>query len=98
MLRAYYNMPSADFVAQLRTYVIAMGLGPQVVDAVDNLTGVDEIEDQHAEELEDAENESERRGRESMKTEMLSLVSRVLADNPDLSIADVITLLEEVEV
>jgi len=37
MLRAYYSMPAAEFIAQLRTYVIAMGLSTQVVDAVDEL-------------------------------------------------------------
>lgn len=51
MLRAHYNMPAADFIAQLRTYVIAMGLSPQVVDAVDNLCGADEFDADSAEEM-----------------------------------------------
>ncbi len=52
MLYAYYNMPIQDFIAQLRTYVIAMGLSPQVVDCVDNLASIDELEEKHATELE----------------------------------------------
>ena len=51
MLRAYEGMTSSEFIAQIRTYVIAMGLGPQVVDQVDNLAGRDEIEDKKQETL-----------------------------------------------
>lgn len=53
MLRAHANMPIEDFIAQLRTYVIAMGLSPMVVDCVDNLTGADELDAESAEEMRD---------------------------------------------
>ena len=48
MLTAHANTTAEDFLAQLRTYVIAMGLSPMVVDCVDNLIGIDELENQHA--------------------------------------------------
>lgn len=48
-------MPAADFIAQLRTYVIATGLSPQVVDAVDNLCGIDDLEAKHHTELQELE-------------------------------------------
>ena len=99
MLRAYYNMPSAEFIAQLRTYVIAMGLGTQVVDAVDNLTGIDEIEGQHAEDLEEVEVESEKRGRQSMKNEIIDEMVNWLGNQPkyNLIAAPCKTLIKEIE-
>jgi hypothetical protein len=72
MLRAYYNMPAADFIAQLRTYVIAMGLGPQVVDAVDNLTGIDYIEGERAAAIQQAEDDA----RVLLKQEILYTVGK----------------------
>jgi hypothetical protein len=57
MLRAHYNMPAADFIAQLRTYVIAMGLSPQVVDAVDNLVGAEDLERDHEKDLQEIEDQ-----------------------------------------
>ena len=44
MLTAHAKTTAEDFLAQLRTYVIAMGLSTQVVDCVDNLIGIDELE------------------------------------------------------
>ncbi len=67
MLRAHYNMPAADFIAQLRTCVIAMGLGPQVVDAVDDLCGVDDLDDDSAEE---------------MRTDILNAVEKYFDEHP----------------
>lgn len=98
MLTAHANTPIDEFIAQLRTYVIAMNLSTQVVDCVDRLAGVDEIEGRHDLELQEAEEQSEKRGRESMKDEITDLVSQALADNPSLSGADVVMLLEKVEV
>ena len=99
MLRAHYNMPAADFIAQLRTYVIAMGLSPQVIDAVDNLCGADENENQHAVELEQAESEVESRGRESMKKEILDAVNHWLEKQPnyDLISAPCEAMIKEIE-
>lgn len=42
MLVAHANTTIEDFIAQLRTYVIAMGLSQQVVDCVDELETPDE--------------------------------------------------------
>lgn len=42
MLVAHANTTAEDFIAQLRTYVIAMGLSQQVVDCVDDLEVPDE--------------------------------------------------------
>ena len=99
MLRAYANMPIADFIAQLRTYVIALGLSPQVVDCVDRLSGADEIEDRHAAELETAEEEAEKRGRESMREEILADVNRWLEKQPnyDLIAAPCEAMIKEIE-
>jgi hypothetical protein len=58
MLRAHANTTADEFLAQLRTYVIALGLGTQVVDCVDNLMGIDELEDEHKAELRQAEDDS----------------------------------------
>jgi hypothetical protein len=57
MLRAHYNMPSADFIAQLRTYVIAMNLGPQVVDQVDRLQDADELQAVHEKEMQETKDD-----------------------------------------
>ena len=97
MLRAYANMPIADFIAQLRTYVIAMGLSTQVVDCVDRLTDVDEMKDAHADELREAEEESEQRGRKSMKAEIIDLLSEHMIGQ-ELTATDILAFLREVEV
>ncbi len=85
--------------AELRTYVIALGLSPQVVDCVDKLSGVDEIEDRHAAEISEAEDEAEERGRESMKEEILADVNRWLEKQPnyDLIAAPCKALIKEIE-
>ena len=75
MLTAHANTTADDFLAQLRTYVIAMGLSTQVVDCVDNLIGIDELENQHAANLEEAKSEAEICGRESMKREILDALN-----------------------
>lgn len=98
MLRAYSTMPADEFIAQLRVYVIAMGLSPAVVDCVDDLTGIGEFEDKHAEELETVEQEAEKRGRESMKEEIINDVTSALNRDPDLSADQILTLLDDVEV
>jgi hypothetical protein len=67
MLRAHYNMPAADFIAQLRTYVIAMGLSPQVVDAVDNLAGADDLEEDHLERLREAKDDGAMEAKNEIK-------------------------------
>lgn len=99
MLRAHANMPIEDFISQLRTYVIAMGLSLQVVDCVDNLTGANEFEDAHAKELEEMEAEAERRGRESMKKEIADTASHWLEKQPnyDMIAAPCEALLKEIE-
>ena len=66
MLRAWQNMPMDDFIAQLRTYVIAMGLSPQVVDCVDRLADTDEVEDRRALELQEAEEQAEKETRDEI--------------------------------
>jgi len=53
MLRAHANTPVSEFIAQLRTYVIAMGLSTQVVDIVDELADMDEIEHTDAGQMRD---------------------------------------------
>lgn len=58
MLTAHANTPIHEFIAQLRTYVIALGLGPQVVDCVDRLADVDELEREHEAALVDAEDDA----------------------------------------
>lgn len=86
MLRAHANMPIADFIAQLRTYVIAMGWGTQVVDCVDDLTGISELEHEHADE------------RDSVKEEIIALIEHELDANPDLSAEAILGLIEGIEV
>ncbi len=81
MLTAHYNMPTADFIAQLRTYVIAMGLSPQVVDAVDNLCGADEIEGRRALELQEAEDETEKETKDSILIAVKEWAANNLAED-----------------
>lgn len=76
-------MPSQEFIAQLRVYVIALGLGPAVVDLVDNLIGADDSEGKHAAELESAEEDGEKRGRESMKSEIIDDINSWLERQPN---------------
>jgi hypothetical protein len=99
MLRAHANMPIADFIAQLRTYVIAMGLSTQVVDCVDSLRVITELEDEHAAELQEAEEQAEEDGRSSMKAEILSAVDRWLENqqNYDLIAAPCEAMIKEIE-
>jgi hypothetical protein len=77
MLRAHANMPIDEFIAQLRTYVIALGLSTQVVDCVDRLADAYEVEDRRALELQESEEEGEKCGRESMRNEILGAVKHV---------------------
>ena len=58
MLTAHAKTTSEDFLAQLRTFVIALGLGPQVIDCVDNLVGASGLESIHEKELEECEDET----------------------------------------
>lgn len=83
MLRAYSNMPADEFIAQLRTYVIAMGSGPRVVDCVDNLKGVNDEDDEHSTELYAAEEKGEKSGQDSMKQEVINVVTRWIEDQPN---------------
>jgi hypothetical protein len=77
MLRAHANMPIDEFIAQLRTYVIAMGLSTQVVDCVDQLAGVGEIEDAHATAIREAADDAA----VLMKNEILEAVQKWLRNN-----------------
>lgn len=95
MLRAYLSMPAEEFIAQLRVYVIAMGLSPQVIEAVDNLIGLKELEHSNEIEVEDAEERGEKRGRTSMKKEMIDDVTKWLEGKPDPE--GVLDLLKEIE-
>ncbi len=99
MLTAHANTPIDEFIAQLRTYVIALGLSPQVVDCVDRLSGVDEIEDRHAAGISEAEDEGESRGRQSMKDEILAEVTQWLENqsNYELIAAPCEALIKEIE-
>jgi len=97
MLTAHANTTAEDFIAQLRTFVIAMGLSPMVVDCVDGLVGADELEEKHTAELEEVQEKYTQRGRESMKAEILFLVSRKLDDEPSMSGEDLATFLDKVE-
>ena len=99
MLTAHANTTAEDFLAQLRTYVIAMGLSTQVVDCVDNLIGIDELENQHAANLEEAESEAKSRGRESMKNESLGALNAWLEnqENHDLIAAPCEAMIKEIE-
>ena len=92
-------MPIADFIAQLRTYVIAMGLSTQVVDCVDRLADADKLEGEHAEELAEAEEEATKEGRQEMKDEILAAVNEWLEDQPnyDLIAAPCEALIKEIE-
>jgi hypothetical protein len=81
MLRAWHNMPVDDFIAQLRTYVIAMGLSSQVVDAVDNLTGVDDLERDHEKDLQ----ETEERIAKEVKDDILTAVDKWLDNYGEMS-------------
>ena len=94
MLCAYYSMPAADFIAQLRTYVIAMGLSPQVVDAVDNLCGADDLQATREMELQEAEEQSAK----ETKDEIIAFVRAQLKANSDLTAEDVLRLLEDFEI
>jgi hypothetical protein len=80
MLRAHYNMPAADFIAQLRTYVIALGLSPLVVDQVDNLMGADDFQREYEKELQELEDKAAK----ETKEDILRAVNEWL-DNSELS-------------
>lgn len=86
-------MPIQDFIAQLRTYVIAMGLSPMVVDCVDNLRDVDELEKQHETELQENEN----RVMVETKDIITSAVERWVDEHGDLSEAQINSLLNAVK-
>lgn len=79
MLYAHANTTSVDFIVQLRTYVIAMGLSQAVVDCVDALAGADQTEAEHAKELQRTEDVTV----VATKTEILEAV-RVWLDDKDL--------------
>jgi hypothetical protein len=79
MLHAHYSMSSNEFIEQLRTYVIAMGLGPQVVDQVDRLSDVDEIEREHKRELQKIEDDTA----SETKAAILQAVNAWLEDQPN---------------
>jgi hypothetical protein len=81
MLVAHANTSSADFIAQLRTFVIAFGCSPMVVDCVDNLAGVDDNEEQHAKELRELEDDTAR----DTKNAILEAVDAWLEDKPTLA-------------
>ena len=70
MLTAHANTTADDFIAQLRTYVIAMGLSTAVVDRVDNLIGTEDAEEASEDEL----NKVEADARKDMKNEILAAV------------------------
>ncbi len=99
MLTAHANTPIDEFIAQLRTYVIALGLSTQVVDCVDRLADADDMEGVHAEELRDAEETAVREGRNSMKDEILAAVNCWLENQPnyDLIAAPCEALIAEIE-
>lgn len=82
MLTAHANTSATEFLAQLRTFVIAMGLSPTVVDCVDGLVGADELEEKHTAELEEVQEKYTQRGRESMKKEILRGVEKYFNDRP----------------
>lgn len=103
MLTAHSGMSAREFVSQLRTYVIALGLGPTVVDQVDNLVGRDDLEDEHAASETKIEEEAEARGRQSMKDEITAVLTEWLEKQPnyDLIVAPCEAMLkcvDEVEV
>lgn len=81
MLRAYENMPAEEFIEQLRTFVIALGLGTPVVDQIDRVEAFDE--DAHAEELTKVEDEATTSGRTEMKQEIIEAVTRWLEEQPN---------------
>jgi hypothetical protein len=93
MLRAHANMPIKDFISQLRTYVIAMGLSPQVVDCVDRLADEDAIEEKHAAELQEAEDARER----ETKDEILEAVEEWLDEYADFSESQRASLLNAIK-
>jgi hypothetical protein len=97
MLVAHANTTTDEFIEQLRTYVIAMGLSPQVVDCVDRLTGESDLEDQHAAEMQQAEDAAEIRGRESMKAEIEAAMNKWLDELPPGETPNAEALLKEVE-
>lgn len=95
MLRAYAGMPSEEFVAQLRTFVITLGLPQQVIDCVDNLKGITDDEDERAESETKIEEEAEERGRKDASGEIIDFVTKQLDDAPNLSGEAVLALLEK---
>ena len=95
MLTAHANTTAKDFIAQLRTYVIAMGLSSRVVDCVDNLMGVDEAEEVSGDLLDDAKLD----GRTDMKAEILAAVHAWLNDQDTLLLKEeLIEVIEGLEV
>jgi hypothetical protein len=93
MLRAYHSMPAQDFIAQLRTYVIAMGLSTAVVDCVDNLTGTDDLIREHEKDLQALEDSTEA----VTKTKILKAVKKWFDENEGFSEAQRNSLLLRVE-
>ena len=97
MLTAHANTTADDFIAQLRTYVIAMGSSTAVVDCVDNLIGTEDAEEASEDEL----NEVEAGARKDMKDEILTAVNQWFEDQFNFPEALKISLraaLEKVEV
>jgi hypothetical protein len=65
-MRAYFNMPTSEFVGQLRDIAIKAGARPQVIDCLDAITEApseDEIDLQITEAVEQAEKEAFENGK-----------------------------------
>lgn len=99
MLRAYANTPIDEFIAQLRTYVIAMGLSQAVVDCVDQLADRDRLENEHAVQLENAEEDGYARGAEETKNRILTAVNTWLErqSNYDLIAVPCEAIIKQIE-
>lgn len=86
MLTAHANTTSTDFIAQLRTFVMAFGCNQMTVDCVDNLRGTDELENEHAKHIQEAEDEAADNARSAAKQQILDAVTAWLENQPNYDI------------
>lgn len=97
MLSAHTNMTSDEFISQLRTFAIAFGCGPQVIDMIDSLEGIGDRDAEHAKELDDVETEATKTGRQEMHEEIVKAVEKLLEGRELVERATILKCIEGTE-
>ena len=97
-MRAYSNMPTHEFVAQIRDIAINAKASPLVIDQIDAIPDAytdDEIEKQCDKARNEGYDEGRSDGREAQFELCMAVVLRFANDNPDLDLGALVDKLEE---